>query len=195
MRRTLDKIALLPLLLAAAAMADRAHALEFTVGIEPDLRSTLGIDEIAEFGLAATLDTDGTLTFASSRLWVNDVDQTDIYNAAAAETALVVNLLTGQSALTRETELYRGVGVNAAGQPTTFNETVVAVQAQTPRLQRLTTLAPGEAGLDLTTAARVLLGSDDSDPVYVAIGGDLALTGITSAADLRSELRAALTGN
>lgn len=194
MRHTLDKIALLPLLLAAAAFADTADALEFTIGIEPDLRTSLGIDEIAEFGLVATLDTDGTLIFTSNRLWVNDVEKTDIYNAAAAETALVVNLLTGERALTRETELYRGVGVNAAGQPTTFNETVVEVRAQTPRLQRLTTLAPGEAGPDLTTAARVLLGSDDGDAAYLAVGGDLALTGLTSVADLRTELRAALTG-
>lgn len=195
MQRTLNRLALLPLLLAGATFAHTAHALEFTVGIEPDLRTSLGIDEIAEFGLAATLDTDGTLTFSGSRLWVDDINETEIYRAAAAETALVVNLLTGASALTRETERYRGVGLNAAGEATTFNETVVTVSPQTPRLQRLTTLAPGEAGLDLTTAARVLLGSDDSGPLFVAIGGDLALTGITSVDDLRSELRAALAGN
>lgn len=195
MQRNINRLALLLLPLTAAAFVPTANALEFTVGIQPDLRTSLGIDEIAEFGLAATLDTDGTLTFSGSRLWVNDIDQTNIYNAAAAETALVVNLLTGETGLTRQTELYRGVGLDAAGQPTTFNETVVEVDAQTPRLQRLTTLAPGAAGIDLTTAARVLLGSDDNDSVYVAIGGDLELTGLTSAADLRSELRMALTGN
>lgn len=195
MRRNIDRLALLLLPLTAAAFAQTANALEFTVGIQPDLRTSLGIDEIAELGLAATLDTDGTLTFSGSRLWVNDIDQTSTYNAAAAETALVVNLLTGQGALTRETELYRGIGLNVAGQPTSFNETVVEVSAQTPRLQRITTLVPGEAGIDLTTAARVLLGSDDDDSVYLAIGSDLELTGLTSAADLRSELRMALTGN